>query len=125
MAEHGIGNIRKTLPDAEKAMHAGMACQDFFALQDQITTKISQAGDSLRRLLANKQLLERLKPVADDIDRELVGMQEEQDMISIFYEDEQSQRVDHSGNSESTRSAVGKLARLTLKDGPGFVGSRQ
>ena len=104
-------------------MHAEISCQDFFALQDQITDKISQAGDNLRRLLANKKLLEQLEPVAVDVDRVLLGMQE-QDATLVCNEGRRNRTIGPSEISDSPPSIVDNLSRLTLEDDPGMGSSR-
>lgn len=107
-------------------MPTGISCQDFFALQGRITAKISEAGDNLRRLLANKLLLEQLKPVAVDIDRELLGTQKEEEVVMSFCnEDGRNGTVGPSESRRSTQSIVSDLTRLTLDDGPEVGSSRQ
>lgn len=96
-------------------MPAKISCRDFFAIHDRITAKIAEAGDNLRKLLANKLLLEQLKPVAVDVDRELQRMQDE---MPICNEEGQNGTVGPLGSRGSTQPIVSDLARLTLDDTP-------
>ena len=62
---------------------AGISVEYFFVLQDRITEKLSQTGDSLRKLIAHKELLIKLQPLIESVDRGLYGTQREE-MIAVF-----------------------------------------